>query len=151
MVNIIEINNPLQNVVSDSFINEVIDGGIHELKKESIVAENLQFEISVALIDKDEIARYNLEYRKADRPTDVLSFCYESSKTVIVGEMLLCWKVIREYAREDKLEPLDEFRKNLVHSLLHIIGFEHGDEMFSLQKKILETKMKKDEYKKTIS
>lgn len=137
-MNVIEVNNPLQNVVSDSFIGEVLEGGISRLRKERVIKRDLQFELSVALVDKETIKRYNLEYRNADKPTDVLSFCYEKDEKMIVGEMLLCFDVISEYAVEDGLEVLNEFKKNLIHSLLHIIGFEHGEEMFNLQNKLLE-------------
>mgnify|MGYP003990275205 FL=1 len=103
-----------------------------------IIKSDLQFEISVALIDKESIKGYNLEYRNAEKTTDVLSFCYEKTKTEIIGEMLLCLDVISEYAIEDGSDVLSEFRKNIIHSLLHIIGLEHGSKMFDLQDKLLE-------------
>ncbi len=136
-MNVIEINNPLQKIVPDSFIEGIIREGISRLKKERIIAENLRFEISIALVDKEVIRQYNLEYRKADEPTDVLSFCYEKTPEEIVGEMLLCFEIIEKYAKEDGLKTLVEFKKNLIHSLLHIVGFKHGDEMFNLQQKLL--------------
>lgn len=136
-MNIIEINNPSQKLVSDSFIEEVLEGGIAKLKKERVIEESLQFELSVALVDKESIRRYNLEYRKVDEPTDVLSFCYEVTDEKVVGEIVLCFEVIEKYAVEDGLETLGEFEKNLIHSLLHIIGLEHGEEMFALQGKLL--------------
>jgi probable rRNA maturation factor len=136
-MNIIEINNPTQKLIVDSFIEEILEGGIAKLKKERIIEENLQFELSVALVDKESIRRYNLEYRKVDEPTDVLSFCYEVTDEKIVGEIVLCFDVIEKYALEDGLEVLGEFEKNLIHSLLHIIGFEHEEEMFALQEKML--------------
>ncbi|GEM_PF-1057159 len=137
-MNIIEINNPLDKNVSDSFIKETLLEGISQLKKEGTIEDNLQFELSIALVDKESIKRYNSEYRKANKFTDVLSFCYDRTENEINGEMLLCSDVIEEYAKEDQLDVMDEFRKNLIHSLLHIIGFEHGDEMFDLQGKLLE-------------
>ncbi len=136
-MNLIEINNPLRKFISDSFIEKTIKKGILWLIKESIIEGDLQFEISIALIDKESIRRYNLEYRKVNEPTDVLSFCYKKTNKKVIGEMLLCFEVIEEYAKEDGLETLNEFKKNLVHSLLHIIGFEHGDKMFDLQNRML--------------
>ncbi|MBT3356647.1 rRNA maturation RNase YbeY [bacterium] len=137
-MNVIEINNPSQNIVSNSFIEATLREGIEKLKKERIIKSDLQFEISVALIDKESIKGYNLEYRNAEKTTDVLSFCYEKTKTEIIGEMLLCLDVISEYAIEDGSDVLSEFRKNIIHSLLHIIGLEHGSKMFDLQDKLLE-------------
>ena len=118
-MNVIEINNPSQNIVSNSFIEATLREGIEKLNKESIKG-------------------YNLEYRNAEKTTDVLSFCYEKTKTEIIGEMLLCLDVISEYAIEDGSDVLSEFRKNIIHSLLHIIGLEHGSKMFDLQDKLLE-------------
>ena len=136
-MNLIEINNPLQDMISDSFIEKVLQEGISQLRKERIISVDLQFELSVALVDKESIRRYNLEYRNADKPTDVLSFCYEKDDDKIIGEMLLCFDVIKEYAKEDKKGLKGELVKNLIHSLLHIVGFEHGDEMFEYQEMVL--------------
>jgi len=31
----------------------------------------------------------------------------------------------------------DELQKNVIHSILHIVGYEHGEEMFELQDDII--------------
>ena len=70
----------------------------------------------------------------------MLSFCYEKDDKKIIGEIILCPEVIEENAKNDKIEIELELKKNIIHGILHIIGLEHGERMFSLQEKILSEK-----------
>ncbi len=107
------------------------------LEKEGVVPKAVEYEISVALVDKDEIKKLNLEYRKKNEPTDILSFGYEQSDDEIQGELVICPEIIWENAAEDGIEPMEELLKNLIHGVLHISGYEHGEEMFQIQDLIL--------------
>jgi len=107
------------------------------LVERGIVPKEKEVELSVAVVDRDEIQNHNKEYRKKDEPTDVLSFCYENDSKHVSGELILCLEVIKENAAEDKIPWEEEFRKNIFHGLLHVLGYEHGDEMFSLQESMM--------------
>lgn len=107
------------------------------LEKEGVIPKTVEYEISVALVNKDEIKKLNLEYRKKNEPTDILSFGYEQSDDEIQGELVICPEIIWENATEDGIEPMEELLKNLIHGVLHISGYEHGDEMFQIQDLIL--------------
>ena len=85
----------------------------------------------------------NFEYRKKDAPTDILSFGYQNNESEIQGELILCPEIIWENADEDGIEPMEELLKNLIHGILHISGYEHGDEMFGIQDIILENVLPK--------
>ncbi len=107
------------------------------LVKEGVISKKLEYEISVALVDRDEIKKLNFEYRKNDESTDVLSFGYERSDEDIQGELILCPEIIWENAIEDGIDPMEELLKNLIHGILHVSGYEHGDEMFGIQDLVL--------------
>ena len=106
-------------------------------------------EVSVTLADKDEIHRVNKEFRQVDRPTDVLSFpmmeydspadfcgnSFQNSLTVspetdelILGDIMLCAPVICEQAEEYGHSILREFSFLVVHSQLHLFGYDHMEE-----------------------
>lgn len=120
-------------------------------------------EVSVTLVTKEEIHRLNKEFRQVDRPTDVLSFpmmeydrpadfsgrTFEQSLTlspetgeIILGDIVLCSQVVREQAEEYGHSELREFSFLVVHSLLHLFGYDHiredeRMEMEQQQKKIM--------------
>ena len=78
--------------------------------------------INIAFVDPDEIQVKNLEYRKKDSPTDVLSFDYGDE-----GDILLCTDIIDNL--RDKDETLSEaILKTLIHGTLHLFGFDHENE-----------------------
>ena len=116
---------------------------------------NLSFDpvISVSFIDNEEIHRINKEYRKIDRPTDVISFAfldnedrakeYASGMPVILGDIYISLDKANEQAKEYGHSMKRELCFLFVHGLLHLLGYDHmtkEDEeiMFPLQDKILE-------------
>ncbi|MCR5308606.1 MAG: rRNA maturation RNase YbeY [Bacilli bacterium] len=116
---------------------------------------NLSFEpvISVSFIDNEEIHKINKEYRKIDRPTDVISFAfldnedrekeYKSGMPVILGDIYISLDKANEQAKEYGHSLKRELCFLFVHGLLHLLGYDHmkkedEDIMFPLQDKILE-------------
>ncbi|MCL2342431.1 MAG: rRNA maturation RNase YbeY [Firmicutes bacterium] len=101
-------------------------------------------EISVLLTDGDGIRALNREFRGVDAPTDVLSFpqndltpghfdvnaCERDPETsaLLLGDMALniprCIAQGREYGHGAEREA----RYLTVHSVLHLLGYDHMDE-----------------------
>ncbi len=115
-------------------------------------------EISVMFTDNEEIRELNREHRDIDRATDVLSFPlieYDEDGNVLEeymdfnpnGEMVLGDIVISlERAAEQAQEYGHSFEREVgfltVHSMLHLLGYDHiepedEEEMFGYQKEIL--------------
>ncbi len=132
----IEINLGKFNDIDADVIKRIIKETLEYLKKLIIIKRETDIILSVALVSNDRIAELNKQYRKKDASTDVLSFCYENDDAKLEGEIVLAPEVIKENARKDQIEFQEELKKNIIHSVLHIIGYEHGDEMFDLQEKI---------------
>ena len=116
---------------------------------------NLSFDpvVSVSFIDNEEIHKINKQYRKIDRPTDVISFAfldnedrakeYASGMPVILGDIYISLDKADEQAIEYGHSMKRELCFLFVHGLLHLLGYDHmtkEDEeiMFPLQDKILE-------------
>jgi probable rRNA maturation factor len=74
----------------------------------------------------------------------VLSFHYFEDfsplkKNDIAGEIVLCEEVLRQQAIEYGLGEEKEFYKLVIHSVLHILGFDHEtDEEYEEMKKLEE-------------
>ncbi len=118
-------------------------------------------EISVTLTDNSAIHEMNKEHRGVDRPTDVLSFplyeadeiddMYEgeegSDEPTALGDIVISLEKAEEQAREYGHSMEREVAFLCVHSVLHLLGYDHelGEEeekeMFAKQEEILK-KMK---------
>ena len=107
-------------------------------------------EVSVSLVSIDEIHELNREYRGMDRPTDVLSFeCdspwdeYDDDEVVEIGDVVIAPDIVDEQREKFGTSFEQEASLMLVHSLLHLLGYDHIEEnealeMEGLEKEILD-------------
>ena len=98
-------------------------------------------DVSLILVDLEEIHKINLEYRHIDKPTDVISF--EEFEDDYLGEIFICVDKVYLQAKEYGHSNEREFAFLLCHGLLHLHGYDHmtkEDEvvMFNLQDEILD-------------
>lgn len=123
-MNLIITNQTDQDINMDSKLEDVIKT---VLKTEGL---SLDYEISISFVGKDEIHKLNKEYRKVDRPTDVLSFPMDTDFMVegvdaMLGDIVICMDVAKEQAR-DLGHSLDrEIMYLTCHSTLHLLGYDH--------------------------
>ncbi len=128
-------------------------------------AEDFPFEaeVNVLLVTREEIHRINLEQRQIDAPTDVLSFpliaypaAGDFSKVeedsdnfnpdtgeALLGDIILCVDKIKEQAAEYGHSERREYAFLILHSMLHLFGYDHMTEqeaaiMEQKQRNILE-------------
>ena len=82
--------------------------------------------------------------------TDVLSFAeYKSlaalkkanEKEIFLGELILCYNDIKEYAEMNRRNVKRELATVVSHGLLHLLSFSHGSRMFRLQDAVAEKVM----------
>ena len=100
--------------------------------------------INMLLTDDDAIHEINLEYRNTDRATDVLSFPqneftpgnidYDNAQydmetgDMLLGDMVLSLPRARSQAEEYGHSQDREIAYLTVHSVLHLLGYDHVDE-----------------------
>ena len=89
--------------------------------------------INIVCVSPKEIRTLNNQYRKKNTVTDVLSFHYfegfwEVTKDEIAGEIILCEECIIEWWEEYGLGVEKEFYKLIIHSALHLLGYDHEAE-----------------------
>ena len=123
-----------------------------------------ELEVSVTMVTKEAIHEMNRQYRQVDRATDVLSFpmmeydrpgdfegkafvrsmsVSRETQELILGDIVLCPEVICEQAEEYGHSQWREFSFLVVHSMLHLFGYDHireeeRTEMEREQKRIME-------------
>jgi probable rRNA maturation factor len=115
----------------------ILKSAIEFLEEKKVFSANQKISINLAEVSEDEIQRLNGEYRGKKESTDILSFSYNLDKNEVEGDLILCWSIIEKNSQEDGISPKQELAKNLVHGCLHLAGYKHSVEMFSLQKKFL--------------
>ena len=85
---------------------------------------------ALRVVDEAEGMALNRDYRRKPYATNVLTFAYgaETEGGPLSGDIVLCAPVVeREAAQQGK--PLAEHYAHLtVHGMLHLQGFEHGNE-----------------------
>lgn len=104
-------------------------------------------EVSLTLVGDKQMRELNKDYRGIDKATDVLSFAYLEEEIPQEGEVSIGDIFISiETADRQALEKGHDLEKELsvlfVHGILHLFGFDHGNdeeekEMEELAEKIL--------------
>jgi probable rRNA maturation factor len=96
-----------------------------DLAREVLSTEGIrEGELGIAFVGPDEIRELKREHLGIDAETDVISFPLDAREALpdgvprALGDVVLCPQVVG-----------DEWREPLVHGLLHLLGYEHGDEM----------------------
>ena len=118
-------------------------------------------EVCVLFTNDDEVRCLNRTFRGKDKPTNVLSFPAQQDdwnydeyddfdedlrnqeKTSILGSIAVAYETLEKEASEQKKKITDHLQHLLIHSMLHLFGYDHiedkeAEEMESLEIKILE-------------
>lgn len=117
---------------------------IKKVIRESLIYEkdDLNYEISVSLVDNKEIKDLNRDFRGVDKETDVLSFPVEDDFLVpipILGDIIISLERALEQSKEYGHDLNREIGYLTAHSMFHLMGYDHMDEE---EKKIMRQREK---------
>jgi probable rRNA maturation factor len=111
----------------------VDESGAVALAQEVLAGEGVTGgELGIAFVDSGEMRTLKREHLGIDEPTDVLAFPIDGLEPLPVGEpralgdVVLCPEVVGE-----------DWRRPLVHGLLHLLGHDHGVAMESRERAYL--------------
>ena len=138
----------------------------YEEAAKSIIEQALDYlkcpyevQLNLTLTDNEGIHAINKEYRQIDRPTDVLSFPlvdypepnvfpdnleelaedYFDLDTgeLMLGDIIISVEKCKEQAKEYGHSELREYSFLIVHSMLHLFGYDHmeDDERLVMEEK----------------
>ena len=134
----------------NDFIQNIFNITIAELGY--ILNKKNMIELSITLTNDINIQKINCEYRGVNKPTNVLSFPlfereflkeYNKSKYICLGDIILSIETIINEASGQNKDFINHLTHLIVHSLLHLFGFDHIEEedadlMEGLEIRILE-------------
>lgn len=81
-------------------------------------------ELSIALINDEDIAALNRDYRGKDKPTNVLSFPSDGHNPVM-GDIVLAFETVEQEAKARGIDMADHLTHLLIHGYLHLCGYDH--------------------------
>lgn len=120
---------------------------IKKISKKIFYCENLKGKIvfELHIIDNKKSQEINLNYRKKDYPTDVISFSFWEEgliKTSLLGEIFLNYNKLLQQANEYNHSIERELGFLVSHGIFHLLGYDHDtktkeNEMFNKQYEIL--------------
>jgi probable rRNA maturation factor len=81
-------------------------------------------EVSVAVVDDDEMQRLNRQFLQHDYPTDVLSFVLDWNGKRLDGEIIVSADTALARCAEFGHTALQELTLYVVHGALHLAGYD---------------------------
>lgn len=133
--------------VKEEFIKDMERVISFALKEEEVLKE---CEISLVLVNNEEIKTINLETRGIDKATDVLSFpmleynkgkvfkdiykdcefdeIYLDGEELVLGDIVISLEKALEQSKEYNHSFERESFYLIVHSILHLLGYDHMEE-----------------------
>jgi len=131
----------ISNLQTCLLINE---SRLREIVQICLTSEQVkEAEISIAILDNEEIWGLNRQFLDHDYPTDVLSFLLEENSDgssvsgdiplgagkQISGEVIVSAEMAKETSPEYGWSPIEELYLYTVHGLLHLCGYDdHNDD-----------------------
>ena len=113
---------------------EVDEGAAVELAFRVLRAEGIDDgELGLAFVGAEEMRKLKRDHLGIDEATDVLSFPIDGRDELpegiprALGDVVLCPAVVG-----------DEWRWPLTHGLLHLLGYDHGEEMEQREREVEE-------------
>jgi probable rRNA maturation factor len=104
---------------------EVDEAGALEVMRRVLAAEGVDSgELGLVFVGPDESRALKREHLGIDEATDALAFPIDAREPLPdglprqLGDVVVCPQVVG-----------DEWRSPLVHAVLHLVGYDHGDEM----------------------
>lgn len=128
---VLEITDDIKDIINKAIISVL-----------QIEDVDLNAEVSVSFVDDKEIKDLNKNYRNVDSSTDVLSFPIDDDFQInvnILGDVIINIMRVVKQARELGHTNERELAYLTVHSVLHLLGYDH---MKDEDKKLMRAKEK---------
>jgi probable rRNA maturation factor len=103
-------------------------------------------EIVIRIVDVKEITKLNKQYRKKNRPTNILSFNFftpSNIKTNLLGDLIICAPIVKLEAKLQHKTMISHWAHLTIHGVLHLLGYDHKNQKEAQKMEKLEIKLLK--------
>ena len=101
-------SNRIRNCINTILIDHKIENGF----------------IHFVIVNDDFLRKMKNKYFNIDVFTDVMAFNLEDKSEDLDGEIYISWDRILDNAKKLEIIPNDEFKRILIHGVLHLIGYD---------------------------
>lgn len=101
----------------------------------SLLQDLSRLEITVRIVDWQESAELNLQYRGKNKATNVLSFEMPSpdlESWPSLGDLVICAPLVEQEAQQQNKLAVHHWAHLIVHGMLHLQGYDHIEEADAL-------------------
>jgi probable rRNA maturation factor len=109
-------------------------------------------EVSVLLTDDASIRTLNRDWRKLDKPTNVLSFpAAKQAGSALLGDIVIAYETLTRECEDEGRDVLHHLAHLSVHGFLHLLGYDHqtdsqAEAMEGLESRIMRSMNMPDPY-----
>lgn len=117
------------NITITEDMKDLIEKSIKAVLKVEELDDDV--EVSVSFVGDEEIRELNRDYRGVDKSTDVLSFPMDDEFIIdnrILGDVIINTRRVMEQAEELGHSHERELSYLTVHSVLHLLGYDHMED-----------------------
>ena len=108
------------------------------------IALTSSIEISIRIVDDNEIQQLNRDYRQHNKPTNILSFTADLPVDIqpqLLGDLVICAPVVAAEAIRFGKSKEAHWAHMVIHGLLHLLGYDHITDDEALEMEALEAKL----------
>ncbi|QBR84221.1 rRNA maturation RNase YbeY [Legionella israelensis] len=103
-------------------------------------------ELTIRLVDKEEITTLNRTYRKKDKATNVLAFPADVPKNIeldypLLGDVIICPQVLEEESQKLDTSLIQHWAHIVIHGILHLLGYDHMIETDAVKMQSIEVRL----------
>jgi len=89
------------------------------------------YSLSLAFVGPKQSQKFNKEYRKINKPTNILSFSFSKTE----GEIIICPSLVKTQIKNFNRTFRELLGFLVIHGMLHLKGMQHSSRMEVLEKK----------------
>lgn len=117
------------------------EAALFALAEEKSARVQKNVELSIRLVDEDESAALNENFRQKKGPTNILSFpCSENriTETNLLGDLAICVPLVTKEATEQNKTLEAHWAHLTVHGVLHLHDFDHEEKQAAIKMETME-------------
>ncbi len=120
------------------------DGDLIRWACAAVVTGSGSSEVTIRVVDKNEIQTANSQWREQDKPTNVLSFPAEfppEAGIQYLGDVMICAQVLQAESVSQQKSLHAHWAHIVTHGMLHLQGFDHENEKDAREMEALEVEI----------
>ncbi|WP_019530710.1 rRNA maturation RNase YbeY [Dasania marina] len=110
----------------------------------ALAGRKSEAELTVRLVDEQEIRELNATYRHQDKATNVLSFPADLPEHIdipLLGDIIICPAVVAAEAQQQQKTLTAHWAHMVIHGTLHLLGYDHIEEQQAVAMEAIEIQL----------